>query len=153
MEGNLKGRAHSFGQNAYHFIWAPKYRIKLLKPRNIRRVCDGALRMIAMQHAFLIHQMKVTEDHIHIFIEIPPRISVSKAFQLLKGKSSRILRRNFKWLRKFDHMWSKGKFYRSIGNVTMNVIDNYISRSQGSWDYFDTRRYYSAENQVSLASF
>ena len=148
--GELKSRAHSFGQNAYHFIWSPKYRINMLKPDKIRKVCDGVLQMIAIQYGFSIREMKVLEDHIHIFIELPPSISVSKAFMLLKGKSSRILRRNFKWLRKFDCMWSKGKFYRSIGNVTMDVIEHYISKSQGDWDYFDKRRTFRLPEQVSL---
>jgi putative transposase len=97
--------------------------------------------------------MKVLEDHIHLFVEIPPSMSVSTAFQYLKGKSSRILRRNFPWLRKFKCLWSKGKFSRSVGNVTRDVIEHYISKSQGTWDYFDVRRTYAAPQQTSLRNF
>lgn len=151
--GELKPRAHSYGQNCYHLIWAPKFRIKMLKPEHIRRVCKGIIRMICNQKGFVIHEMEIMSDHIHLFVEIPPSVSVSKAFQYLKGGSSRILRRNFKWLRKFDCLWSKGKFYRSVGNVTSDVIEHYISKCQGGYGYFDVKQSYAIGGQSKLTSF
>ena len=91
--------------------------------------------MIAMQEGYIIHEIKVMEDHIHMFIEIPPTVSISEAFQKLKGKSSRILRRNYAYLRKREFLWSKGKFYRSVGSVTKEVIEHYIKHSQGEYDF------------------
>lgn len=149
----LKSRAHSFGQNCYHLIWSPKYRLRFLGSPIINTVCQGVLRMIAMQNGFIIHEMKVLPDHLHLFIEIPPSVSISNAFQLLKGTSSRILRRNFRWLRNFKCMWSKGKFYRSVGNVTKDVIENYIARSQGTWNYFDMKKLYRIEDQMNLKAY
>jgi putative transposase len=149
----LISHAHSYGQNCYHFIWAPKYRIPFLKVRDIRKVCEGVLRMIAIQKGMTLHELRVMEDHIHCFIEIPPRISVSQAFQYLKGKSARILRRRFHWLHKFDHLWSKGKFFRSVGNVTSDVIENYIAHCQGNYNFFNVRRKYLNTSQARLQSF
>ena len=150
MSGELKSRAHSFGQNCYHLIWSPKYRIHMLKPKHIHNACHGILRMIAMQEGWQIHEMQILPDHIHLFIEIPPTVSISHVFQILKGRSSRILRRNYTWLRRFPCMWSKGKFYRSVGSVTKEVIEHYISKSQGGWDYFDMRRLYNEPKQTTL---
>jgi putative transposase len=152
MSNELKSNAHSFGQNCYHLIWSPKYRIPMLKPWRINKVCDGVLRMIATQNGMFIHEMQVMPDHIHCFVEIPPTLSVSKALQILKGKSSRILRRNFRFLRKFDHLWSQGKFYRSVGSVTKEVVQHYIAKSQGNYDYFDTRRLLYKPEQTTLTS-
>lgn len=149
----LKSRAHSYGQNAYHFIWGPKYRIHMLKPIRIKKVCEGVLRLIAFQNNFIIHEIQVMDDHIHLFVEIPPSISVSKAFMLFKGKSSRILRRNFTWLRQFKCMWSKGKFYRSVGSVTAEVVQHYISHSQGSWRYFNQKKNWRYGTQTKLNVF
>ena len=154
MADELKSRAHSFGQNCYHLVWNPKYRIPMLKPDDIRKVCEGVLRMIAIQNGFVIHELKVLKNHIHLFIEIPPSVSVSKAFQLLKGISSRVLRRRFPWLKKkFKCMWSKGKFYRSVGNVRKDVVENYIRHSQKDWDYFNQRKASFLDKQVSLKAY
>ena len=109
--------------------------------------------MIANKKGMNIHEIRVLRDHIHCFIEVPPSMSVSQAFQYLKGGSSRILRRNFKWLRKFKCLWSKGKFYRSVGNVTSDVIEHYITKCQGNYDYFDMRRKFHVDKQIRLTTF
>ena len=150
MSGELKSWSHSFGQNCYHLIWSPKYRIHMLKHKQLKAVCRGILKMIAFEEGWQIHEIEILSDHIHLFIEIPPTVSISSVFQILKGKSSRILRRNFTWLRKFRCLWSRGKFYRSVGNVTKGVIEHYIQHSQGSWNYFDTRRLYTVPEQTTL---
>ena len=150
--GELKNWGHSYGQNCYHLIWCPKYRYKILRSIDIRKVCEGALKLVAIQRRFKIHEMYVGEDHIHCFIEIPPTVSVSEAFQYLKGISSRILRRSFPWLSKYKALWSRGKFFRSVGNVSSDTVQMYISKSQGNWDYFDVRRKLSLDSQTRLCS-
>ena len=131
----LRRRAHSVGQNCYHLMWSPKFRLPLFGSKEIQTVCEGVLRMIAFQNKMYVHEIKVCSDHLHIFIEIPPTLSVSKAMQLLKGGSSRILRRNFMFLQKEKRLWSKGKFFRSVGSVKKEVIAHYIKHSQGGYDF------------------
>jgi len=135
----LQRNKHSVGQNSYHLIWSPKFRRHVLKPTAINRACEGVLRMIALQNGFEIYEIKVMSDHIHLFVELPPTISVCKALQLFKGISSRVMRRNFKWLRgqyPDGHMWSPGKFFRSVGSVTARVIEHYIKHSNNNYKYF-----------------
>ena len=135
MQSGLSSRAHSVGQNAYHLVWKPKYAFPVFQTEKLRRVCDGVLRMIAWQHGMRVYELQVMPDHVHLFVEIPPTLCVSKALQLFKGISSRVLRRNFLFLRYHKHLWSPGKFFRSVGNVTSDVISHYISESQGGWNY------------------
>ena len=140
MKLNLRASKHGVGQNVYHLVFKPKYARPLFKNKHFHKVCEGSLRMIAMRYGFLIHELKVMEDHVHMFVELKPDVPVSKAFQLFKGISSRILRRTFSYLREDgDHLWSPGKFYRSVGNVSADVIDNYIKYSQGSWSLPDSK--------------
>ena len=153
MSGELKSRAHSFGQNCYHLVWRPHLNIPMLKPLDIRKVCAGVFRMIANQHGFTIHEMKILPNHVHLFIEFPPRYSLAKVYNILKGTSSRILRRNFPWLRKFKRLWSKGKFHRTVGNVTRDVVENYIAHSKHNWDAFNTIRHSYLDKQLNLRSF
>jgi len=140
MKLNLKASKHSVGQNVYHLVFKPKYARPLFKNLHFRKVCEGALQLIAKQHGFIIHQLQVQEDHVHLFVELLPYVCISKAFQLFKGISSRILRRNFSYLREDgDYLWSPGKFFRSVGNVSADVIQNYIKYSQGSWSLPDNK--------------
>lgn len=131
----LTHRPHSVGQNAFHFVWKPKYASSFLKYSSTNLVCEGSLRLVAIQYRMKIYELQVMPDHIHLFVELPPTISVSKALQLFKGISSRILRRRFKFLTNIPMIWSKGKFFRSVGNVSFDTIQHYIAESQGEWKF------------------
>jgi len=154
MKLNLKHSSHAVGQNAYHLVWKPYKAKPLFKNLQFKKVCEGVLRMIAMFYGFVIYELRVNVDHIHLFIECPPTICVSKALQLFKGISSRVLRRNFSYLRENQpRLWSKGKFFRSVGNVTWEVVENYIASSQGSWNIPDNKlpAYYHQKHLTAFA--
>ena len=78
------------------------------------------------------------KDHVHLFVGYPPGLSVSKMVQRLKGKSSWRMLQEFNELRrKFwgQRLWGRGYFVASSGNVTDEVILEYIAqqdREQGS---------------------
>ena len=87
-----------------------------------------------MKHGYKIHAMEVVEDHIHLFLEFHPSTSLSDVFQYLKGGSSYCLFKLHPELKKryWDgSIWSSGKFFRSVGNVTADTIKHYIKESQG----------------------
>ncbi|MDD3627975.1 MAG: IS200/IS605 family transposase, partial [bacterium] len=76
----------------------------------------------------------IVEDHVHLFLEFRPRISLSRVVQYLKGSSSyRLFRLNPELKRRYwgGNLWSSGKFYLSVGNVTADTIAHYIRESQG----------------------
>ena len=78
--------------------------------------------------------MEVVEDHVHLFLEFHPSTSLSKVIQHLKGGSSyRLFKLHPELREKYwgGSLWSSGKFYRSIGNVTADTIKHYINDSQG----------------------
>ena len=131
----LTCRSHSVGQNAFHFVWKPKYSSDFLKYKLVNKVCAGSIKLVALQYNCKIYELQIMPDHIHLFVELPPTMSVSKALQLFKGISSRILRRRFKFLTKIPMIWSKGKFFRSVGNVSFETIQHYIAQSQGEWKF------------------
>ena len=91
--------------------------------------CRALLREICKSNDVEILSGHVSKDHIHLFVSVPPHLSVSKLMQLLKGKSSRKMLSEFKVLsRKFwgRHLWARGYFAASSGNVTDEVIMEYI---------------------------
>jgi putative transposase len=124
-------------------VWKPKYAKDPFKFDLVRKDCEQFLREIAQQYGFEIYELHVMPDHVHLFVEIPPTMCVSKALQLFKGISSYKLFRKHPWLRRHfrkGHFWSPGKFFRSVGNVTADVIKNYITQSQGSWNFVQQRK-------------
>jgi putative transposase len=71
----------------------------------------------------------VSRDHVHVFLSVAPHLSVSQVVQSLKGKTSRKLMMEYKSLsRAFwgRHIWARGYFVASSGNVTDEVIMKYI---------------------------
>ena len=87
-----------------------------------------------MEQGYKIHAMEIVEDHVHIFLEFHPSISLSRVVQYLKGSSSYRLFRLHPELKKRyrgGNLWSSGKFFRSVGNVTADTIAHYIKESQG----------------------
>ena len=152
MKFNLKHKNHAVGQNCYHLVWKTKYSEPIFTSTAYRKVCEGALRQVAVNYGFYIYKLQVMPDHVHLFVDLPSTMPVSKALQLFKGISSRMLRRQFNFLREYKYLWSPGKFYRSVGNVTYDIIQNYIKYSQGSWktDFSNLPSYYQ---QQKLSSF
>ena len=130
---NLQGFKHSFGQNAFHFVWKPKYAMDPFKFFGVMADCDRFLREVAEKHGFKIYELHIGVDHIHLFVEMPTTMSVSRALQLFKGYSAFRLLKKHPWLRNYfthGHFWSPGKFFRSVGNTTIDAVQHYISSSQ-----------------------
>ena len=81
------GRTSVYNLN-YHIIWCTKYRRKVLK-NGIDSDLKTILREIADEHGYRIPHMEVgLDDHIHLFVSAPPKISVSSIVKQLKGTSS-----------------------------------------------------------------
>ncbi len=119
----------SIGLNQFHFEWCPKYRKEILNDKGISEFVKGSLRKTAYTYKITIHNLHVSKDHIHLFVSLPFDLSVSKAFQYFKGRSAKELFECFPFLREIftkGHLWSPGKFCRSISNVKSETIKHYI---------------------------
>ena len=71
----------------------------------------------------------INRDHVHLLVSIPPQVSVSRAVQFLKGKSPHRPLSEFTAFRKRywgQHLWARGYWVASSGNVTDEVWQKYI---------------------------
>ena len=133
--------AHTKTDLKVHLIWIPKYRKKVLKGQIAIRTRD-LLRQIAMEHEINIIAGKVAEDHIHMFVSYRPTQSISKIMQNLKGISSRVLLNEFSYLKKIfwgKHLWARGYMAVSSGNITDEMIKEYIEQQDGEPVVDDSR--------------
>jgi len=116
----------------YHVVWVTKYRYWVLgggigvRTRDIiRQICDCLDVKILTGH--------VSSDHVHQLISVPLTISISDLMQRLKGTSSRKLLQEYSELQKRywgRHLWARGYFAVSTGNVTDETTRQYIEREK-----------------------
>jgi putative transposase len=86
-----------------------------------------------MDQGYKIHAMEIVDDHVHLFLEFHPSSSLSRVVQFLKGGSSyRMFKLHPELKKRYwgGSLWSSGKFFRSVGNVTADTIKHYIKESQ-----------------------
>lgn len=161
---NLISFSHGYGQLSYHIVTAPKYRYDIFNDPEIKSACEQIFREIAKEYGFTIYELKVMSDHLHLFAGFKPNSSVSQVVKLFKGISARRLFQEFPQLKKRlwgGHLWSRGKFYRSVGNVTADTIKHYIAQSHGKWEKvlasFDETvlemRHLRDDSQTTLSDF
>ena len=120
--------AHTKWNCKYHVVFAPKYRRKVFYKE--KRVEIGKiLRMLCEWKSVRIIEAEVCPDHIHMLVEIPPKVAVSSFMGYLKGKSTLMLydrhpELQSKWDKAF---WARGYYVETIGNITDAAVQKYIN--------------------------
>jgi putative transposase len=74
--------------------------------------------------------MEIMPDHIHLFVSCPPNIAADQIMFRIKGRSSRILRKEFPHLQKMPSMWTRSYFVSTAGNVSTETIKRYIAEQR-----------------------
>jgi len=133
--------AHTKSDLKVHVVWIPKYRKAVLTGDVALRVRE-LIRQIAAEHELEIISGKVARDHVHVFLSYRPTQKVSQIMQWLKGTSSRVLLQEFPKLRKQfwgRHFWARGYLAVSSGNITDEMIREYIDQQEGEQIADDSR--------------
>ena len=107
-----------------HLVFIPKYR-KLALRGDVAARLRGLIREICARNQIEIVKGPVRPEHVHLLLSVPPSLSPSRVMQLIKGKSSHRWMRDFRSIRKEfwgRHLWARGYFVATTGNVTDEVI-------------------------------
>jgi putative transposase len=121
--------SHTVFHHRFHIVWITKYRYRVLQGELRNRVRE-VIAQAAEELNIKIVNGVLSADHVHVFVEIPPHISVSEFVKLAKGKSSRKIQMEYPEIRKRYwgcHFWARGFFSSTSGNVTDDIINNYIN--------------------------
>ena len=130
--------SHSIFRIHLHLVWATKYRKAVLRGEVAHRF-RNLTRQICSEMDVEIISGVVAADHVHILISIPPKVAVSKLVQRIKGNTSHKMQREFQAIKRHywgQRMWARGYFACSTGNVTDEMIQNYIEGHVESEDNF-----------------
>lgn len=78
-----------------------------------------------------IIEMEIMPDHIHLLMEVDPQFGIYKAVKLIKGRTSRILRQEYGWLRsRLPSLWTNSYFVSTVGGAPLSVVKQYIENQK-----------------------
>ncbi len=110
-----KKLSHAIYYCTYHVVWVPKYRYRVLSGA-IKEMMERDIRGISEWLGFEVTELNVQEDHVHVVVSIPPKVSVSDYMGMIKGKTAIKLFKSYPGMRKKpywgNHFWARGYFIR-----------------------------------------
>ena len=124
---DINSLSHSKWRCQYHIVFAPKYRRQEVYGK-IKADIGNILRLLCDQKGVNIIEAQACPDHIHMLVEIPPKMSVSQFVGYLKGKSSLMIfdrHANLKYKYGNRHFWCRGYYVDTVGR-NKTAIAEYI---------------------------
>ncbi len=124
--------AHTAFEIHLHIVWITKYRKGVMKGEVAIRARE-IIRQVCREDAVEILKGHVSKDHVHLMVSIPPQVTISRLVQRMKGKSSYKLLAEFAHMRKMywgRHVWARGYFCCSTGNVSDEMVKEYIANQR-----------------------
>lgn len=130
MERKFKSNLNIVYSCKYHVIWCPKYRRKVLiesvdvrLKQILQEVCD--------EFKAEIVEIEVMPDHVHVLVEVDPQFGIVKLIRYMKGRSSRLLRMEFPWLKsRLPTLWTNSYFVATVGGAPLSAIKQYIENQK-----------------------
>ena len=124
---NNNSLAHTRWNCKYHIVFAPKFRRKIIY-NELKQDIANILSMLCKRKSVHIIEAEVCPDHIHMLVEIPPKMSVSEFVGYLKGKSTLMIferHANLKYKYGNRHFWCRGYYVDTVGK-NAKKIEEYI---------------------------
>jgi putative transposase len=124
----IKLSAHGSWKHQYHIVWIPKYRRKVLIYGVKTYTARGIDEIIHYHPEIEIIKYNIQVDHVHLIIEIPPKITVASIVGKIKQNTSRKIKQSFPWLKKVYKpgvFWSPGYFSSTVG-LNEEQIKKYV---------------------------
>jgi len=129
--GKYRRQSHSVYDCRYHFVWVTKYRFRIID-KEIETALKWIIKEVCDWKEMEILEGSVGEEHIHLYLSIPPKHSLSDCMKWIKGKSAERLFKKFPKLEKQywgRHLWARGYFVSTVG-ITDTIIREYIQKQR-----------------------
>ena len=124
-EKDINSLDHTRWRCQYHVVFAPKYR-RMAIYGEIKVDIGKIIRQLCKQKGIEIIEAELCPDHVHMLVEIPPKMSVSSFMGYLKGKSSTMLYEQFgelKYKYRSREFWCKGYYVDTVGKNTSRIAE------------------------------
>jgi putative transposase len=113
----------------YHFVFCPRYRRKVLVKQVEARFKELVLQLCT-DNDWLIVEMEVMPDHVHLFLNVLPTDSPADIMAKLKGATSRYLRQECEHLKHLSSLWTRSYFVSTAGNVSSETIKRFVKEQK-----------------------
>ena len=129
--------SHTTWNCKYHIVFAPKYRRKVFYGEKKIEI-GNILRELCRWKGISIIEAEVCPDHVHMLVEIPPKLSISSFMGFLKGKSSLMIYErwgNMKFKYRNRQFWCRGYYVDTAGKNAYKIqeyIKNQLAEDQAS---------------------
>lgn len=115
----------------YHVIFCPKYRRPVLEEAVAKRLKEMILEKQG-EYGYAVMSMEIMPEHVHLLLDVDPRVGVNNVVAKIKGYTSHELREEYPWLKKrLPTLWTRSKFISSVGAVTLDTVQRYIADQRG----------------------
>lgn len=114
----------------YHVVWCPKYRRKVLVEQIAKRL-EEIIREVCQEHQATVLSLEIMPDHLHLLVEVDPQFGIHRLVKLIKGRSSRYLRQEFRSLTtRMPSLWTNSYFVSTVGGAPLSAIKQYIENQK-----------------------
>ncbi|MBE0540598.1 MAG: IS200/IS605 family transposase [Verrucomicrobia bacterium] len=124
----FKKLSHTIWHCEYHIVWVPKYRYRVMQGK-VKEEVELCVREQSRQMNCEVQEMNVQADHVHLIVQVPPKLAISEYMGRLKGKSAirvfgafRDLRQRRYW---GNHFWAQGYRVGTVG-LDQEMIRKYV---------------------------
>ena|ERR1039458_6323266 len=114
----------------FHVVWCPKYRRKILKDGVDVRLKEIVLEVCNECDAPII-EMEILPDHVHLLVDVDPQFGIHRLVKFIKGRSSRLLRQEFRQCRtRLPSLWTNSYFVSTVGGAPLAIVKKYIENQK-----------------------
>ena len=116
----------------YHIVFCPKYRRKVLTGDVEVRLKELISEICSDLRVDLI-EMEIMPDHVHLLLDVDPQLGVHRVIKQIKGRTSHVLRSEFKHLTsKLPTLWTNSYFISTVGGAPLEMVKQYIESQKTS---------------------
>ena len=130
---DIRRSAHVVYNLHVHLVFVTKYRRGVFTLAMLQR-CEEVMRAVCADFEAEIKEFNGERDHVHLLVQYPPKVALSKLVNSLKGVSSRRLRQEYTGQVNraimHGHFWSRSYFAESCGGAPLTVVRQYIENQR-----------------------
>lgn len=118
----------------FHLIWCTKYRNQIFNNDELSTELKKIFKNVAKDNDIIVEKMEVMPDHVHLLVNFPPRKAITSVVKALKGRSAFLFLQSHPEIKKSKcwggHLWSSSYYVGSLGNMSKEVVENYINNQK-----------------------
>ncbi|MEV5093173.1 IS200/IS605 family transposase [Streptomyces griseoincarnatus] len=131
IDENIRTGRHCVFRMHVHLVFVTKYQHKVFTDQHLTR-CEEIMRAVCEDFEPELVEFNGGNNHVHLLVNFPPKVAVSKLVNSLKGVSSRRLRQEFPDLVRHywraQRLWSGSYFAGSAGGAPLSIVKQYIEQ-------------------------